>query len=64
MTAPELSTLTSGIPNAPPNCVDPLCASVVKGPSNAVTLKLVIDRYCFFRTDSDTDYLHVYVPDT
>ncbi len=24
---------------------------------------LVIDRYWFFITDTDTDYLHVYVPD-
>ncbi len=25
-------------------------------------LWLVIDRYWFFITDTDTDYLHVYVP--
>ncbi len=27
------------------------------------TYKLVIDRYWFFYNDTDTDYLHVYVPD-
>ncbi len=25
--------------------------------------KVVIDRYWFFITDTDTDYLYVYVPD-
>ncbi len=32
-------------------------------PINNSWLELVIDRYWVFITDTDNDYLHVYVPD-